>query len=129
MIQIPALEKLVSTGIFGILLVTTGLFDCLKYSWQAKKIRALQSAKGHSRKFINAALINDLVRFLYFICVNRDIYLMLVTVMALYCMLDMFWAIYIHYPYKQRGLNNFKRPNIILYTINSFLPNRIRRRL
>lgn len=129
MIELKALEGLLANGAFGVLLIITGLFDSLKYSWQAKKIRSLQSAKGHSRKFINAALVNDLVRFLYFVCVNRDVYLMLVTVMALYCMLDMFWAIYIYYPYKMRGMHNFKRPNIVLYTINSFLPNQIRRRL
>jgi len=126
---VESLQKFALSGFFGILLVITGIFDSLKYTWAAKKIRRVSSSKGHSRNFINVAMLNDLVRLLYFMFVDRDIYLICFSIIALYCMFDMFWAIYINYPYRMRGCPNFKRPNIVLYTINSFLPNKIRRRL
>jgi hypothetical protein len=126
---VASLQKFALSGFFGILLIITGIFDSLKYTWAAKKIRNVGSSKGHSRNFINVAITNDLVRLLYFIFVDRDVYLILVSIIALYCMFDMFFAIYINYPYRMRGCSNFKRPNILLYFINSILPNRIRRKL
>ena len=116
-------------GVLGFLLIITGILDSFKYHWEAKKIRSVGTARGHSRQFINVAIYHDLVRVLYLLTINRDLYLLLVSIIALYTMFDMFWAIYIHYPYRMRGCSNFKRPNIILYFLNSTLPNKIRKRL
>ena len=110
------------SNILGGLLVITGVFDALKYSWQAKKIRAVKSSKGHSRNFINAAIANDLVRIVY-LCFHWDWYLMISSIVAMYCMIDMWYAMYIYYPYRRRGLVNFKRPNFLVYFVNSLLPN------
>lgn len=116
-------------GVLGFLLIITGILDSFKYHWEAKKIRAVGTAKGHSRQFINVAIYHDVVRVIYLLTINRDWYLLLVSLIALYTMFDMFWAIYTRYPYKMRGCPNFKRPNIVLYFINSTLPNQIRKKL
>lgn len=46
------------------------------------------------------------------------------SLLALATSLELFWAIYLHYPYKYRNLLNFRRPNILKYIYNSFLPNK-----
>jgi len=114
--------------IFGWLLMLTGVLDALKYSLQARKIWKAQSSKNISRRFINWAIVNDVVRIGYGV-VLVDWYIILSSLLALVCMIDMFLAQYWWYPYRCRYLINFKRPNIFLYTINSILPNQIRKRL
>jgi hypothetical protein len=114
--------------ILGTILIITSLFDAWKYVWNAQAIRRIRTAKGHSRKFINAAIFNDLIKLAYGIVII-DWFIILSSILALVTMGYNFYTIYIFYPYKMRGCFNFKRPNIILYTINSWLPNRIRRRL
>jgi hypothetical protein len=114
--------------IFGALLVFTSIFDAIKYSLQAKKIRQLQSAKAMSRKFINFAIMNDIVKLIYGIIIY-DWYIIASSLLALICMFDLFYTIYYWYPYRHRGLANFKRPNIFIYFINSIIPNSIRKRL
>jgi hypothetical protein len=114
--------------IIGALLVFTSIFDAIKYSLQARKIWKYESAKSMSRKFINFAIINDIVKFIYGI-ILVDWYIIISSVLALICMFDLFYAIYRWYPYRHRGLSNFKRPNIFLYTMNSILPNTIRKHL
>jgi hypothetical protein len=114
--------------IFGALLVITGILDGYKYVVQGNKIRKNRSAKGMSRMFMNYALLQDWTKLVYSVLI-RDIYIFTISVVALGAMYFMWWEIYFWYPYRMRGCINFKRPNIILYTINSWLPNRIRRRL
>ena len=114
--------------IFGGALIFTSIFDAVKYSVQALKIQRAKSAKGMSRRFINWAMSNDIVKLVYG-CIIFDVYILLSSVLALVCMLHLWIVIYWYYPYKCRGLSHFKRPNVILYLINSLLPNRIRRRL
>lgn len=114
--------------IFGALLIFTSIFDAVKYSLQAHKIRKIKTAKAMSRKFINFALMNDIIKLLYGILIF-DWYIIISSVLALVCMIDLFYTIYLWYPYRMRGCSNFKRPNIFLYTINSILPNTIRKKL
>jgi len=114
--------------IFGALLIFTSIFDAIKYSLQARKIWKIQSAKAMSRKFINFAIMNDVVKLTYGIIIY-DCYIIVSSILALGCMFDLFYTIYLWYPYRHRGLLNFKRPNLLLYTWNSIQPNKIRRRL
>ena len=122
------INKNIILNITGILLTITGILDAIKYHWSASKIREKKSAQGHSRKFINAALANDLIRIIHCILLP-DWYLVLSSLLALIFMLEHWFTVYWFYPYRCRGLFGFKRPNIILYTINSILPNQIRRKL
>jgi len=113
---------------FGELLIITSIFDAFKYNLQARKIQKAKTARSMSRKFINFALINDFVKLGYGIIIH-DWFIICSSILALICMIDLWWQIYWWYPYRMRGCSNFKRPNIFLYTINSILPNRIRKRL
>jgi len=113
---------------FGGLLIITSIFDAFKYSLQARKIQKEKTARSISRKFINFALINDFIKLGYGIIIH-DWFIICSSILALICMIDLWWQIYWWYPYRMRGCSNFKRPNIFLYTINSILPNRIRKRL
>lgn len=118
----------------GIYVIISGFLDAYKYHWQSQTIRKMGTAKGHSRKFINAALHNDIVKLVYLfvsgITYRRfDWFLILTSIIACFYMIELFVTIYLYYPYRCRKLNNFKRPNIFVYTINSLLPNKIRKRL
>ena len=99
---------------FGGLLIVTSIFDAIKYSIQARKIQKEKSAKSMSRKFINFALVNDFVKLGYGIII-KDVFIILSSILALFCMIDLWIQIYKYYPYRMRGCSNFKRPNIFLY--------------
>jgi hypothetical protein len=114
--------------VFGGLLILTSIFDAIKYSLQARKIQKEKTAKSMSRKFINFALMNDFVKLGYGIII-QDLFIIFSSILALVCMIDLWWQIYWWYPYRYRNLLNFKRPNIILYIINSIVPNKIRKHL
>ena len=121
-------EKMNAKELFGLLLIGTSILDALKYSIQANKIKRERTAKSMSRKFINFAILNDLVKLGYGLTI-LDLYIISSSILALICMIQLFYTIYIFYPYRCRGLNGFKRPGILTYTINSALPNKLRKRL
>jgi len=112
----------------GIVLIFTGILDGWKYIWQAQGVIKARTAKGHSRKFLNAAIGNDLIKMLYAVCI-KDVFIFSTSVLALISMCYNYFIVYKYYPYRMRGCSNFKRPNIILFLINSALPNKIRKRL
>lgn len=114
--------------IFGGLLILTSILDAIKYSLQASKIRQTRTAKSQSRKFINFAILNDIVKLGYG-WVIADWFIIISSLLAIGCMIDLWYTTYLFYPYRRRGLIGFKRPNIFLYFINSLVPNKIRRRL
>jgi hypothetical protein len=120
--------------IVGFYLIWTGFWDAWKYHWQSNSIKKIGIAKGHSRKFINVALHNDHMRTIYLILVylvygRLDWFLLSSSLVAIFTMTELWFVIYLYYPYRMRGCPNFKRPNILLYVINSLQPNRIRKRL
>jgi hypothetical protein len=112
----------------GFLLIITSLFDAWKYIWNANAILKIGTSRGHSRKFILVAIGNDLIKMLYGMVI-LDIFIIVSSIFALGTMSYMFYIQYITYPYKKRGLKNFKRPNIILYILNAIIPNTIRKHL
>jgi hypothetical protein len=117
-------------NLFGVTFVLWGLLDAYKYMLEAYKIRQVKTAKGHSRKFINIAITNDMYRIVYFWFFNRDIYLLTSCAFALACMLYLWWVIYIYYPYVTYPRKVYvKRPNLMKYIWNSVLPNKYRPRL
>lgn len=116
-------------NIAGAILIFWGYFDGVKYHLQAKAVRKAKSARGNSRMFTNLAIGNDVYRLFYFFFIDRNFYVLLTSIIALIFMLELWYVQYKFYPYKYRGLSSFKRPNIILYIINSWLPNSIRKHL
>lgn len=121
-------ETEVLKEIFGILLVATGILDAGKYSLQAFKIQKVKSAKAQSRKFVLMAIGNDLIKTVYSIII-WDIFIFLSSILAMVCMFHLWWVVYLYYPYNHRGLNGFKRPNLLKFTWNACLPNSIREHL
>ena len=85
--------------ITGIALTITGVFDAIKYHWSASAIRKAKTAKGQSRKFINAAIINDAIRIIHVILLP-DWYLMISSLIAIIFMLEHYVMVYKYYPYK-----------------------------
>ena len=115
-------------NVIGSLLVVTSIFDALKYSIQAHKISKIRTAKAMSRRFINWSLMNNIVKLVYGFTIP-DSYIILSSILALICMLHLWFTIYIYYPYRMRGCVHFKRPNLLAYFINSVLPNSLRKKL
>ncbi|MDD5098586.1 MAG: hypothetical protein PHD31_02640 [Candidatus Pacebacteria bacterium] len=114
--------------IIGYLFILTSILDGLKYIWAANAVKKAGTAKGNSRKFLCAAIFNDIVKLIYG-CVIIDIFIISSSLFALFTMCYNFYIVYLFYPYKYRNLNNFKRPGIIIYIYNSLQPNKWRRRL
>jgi len=114
--------------IVGSVLVVTSIFDAIKYTLQANKIRHTKNAKSQSRKFINFAIVNDIVKFYYGVII-LDWFIIVSAILAIICMLDLWITTYRFYPYKMRGCLNFKKPSVFIYLVNSILPNKLRKRL
>lgn len=114
--------------IFGVLLVITGIFDAIKYSLQALKIKKKKSADTMSRKFVLMAIGNDLIKIIYSMLI-MDIYIFLSSILALVCMFHLWAMVYIYYPYRKRNCPCFKRPNLLLFTWNACIPNKWRKHL
>jgi hypothetical protein len=115
-------------SILGVLLIIFGVLDGWKYHIVANKVKLAKSSKTHSRMFTNITLGKDVVMVAY-LCFKPDAFLMIMTLLGFIFAIEYFWQIYRFYPFLKRGLNNFKRPNLIIYVINSLLPNSLRRRL
>ena len=115
-------------NIFGCLFLITSIFDGIKYHWNAAKIRSVNTSRGHSRQFINVAILNDIVRTAYGLSVH-DWYIVGSSLLALIFMSELFFTIYTYYPFKNRYRHNFKRPSFLTYFINSVLPNSITKKL
>ena len=118
----------VFTKAIGGALIISGIYDGYKYHWLAVAIRKAGTAKGQSRKFVNAALVKDIVIFLYMI-LKFDVYILLMTFVGFVFTIELLITIYYYYPYRLRNLNNFKRPSFLIYFINSCISNKIRKRL
>jgi hypothetical protein len=112
----------------GIVLVVASLFDAWKYIWNSQAIKKVKTAKAHSRKFMNAAIFQDLIKLVYSITI-MDFYIFISALLALVTMCICFYTIYQYYPYRMRGCQNFKRPNIFVYLLNSLIPNNLRKKL
>ena len=112
----------------GVVLIFTGILDGWKYIWQAQGIKRVGTAKGHSRKFLNAAICNDLIKMLYAISI-KDGFIFSTSVLALVSMCYNYYIVYKYYPYRMRGCSNFKRPNLWHYFLNSLQSDKLRKRL
>ncbi len=106
-----------------------GIWDAFKYKIMSNKMLKYKSSKEHSRTFLNGSIIYRILLWLYAWLVLDDWVIKWTCVIALLTLGEAWYTMYITYPYKGRGLNNFKRPSMLKYAINSLLPNRIRKRL
>ena len=106
-----------------------GVWDAFKYKIMSNKMARLKSSKAHSRTFLNGSIFYRILLWLYAWIVLEDWVIKWTCVIALLTLGEAWYIMYMTYPYKGRGLNNFKRPSMLKYAINSLLPNHIRKRL
>ena len=106
-----------------------GIWDAYKYKIMSNKMLKYKSSKQHSRTFLNGSIFYRILLWLYAWLVLKDWVIIWTSVIAIFTLVEAWHTLYVYYPYKGRGLNNFKRPSIWKYAINSLLPNRIRKRL
>lgn len=117
--------------IFGTLLIISGVWDGWKYRLQTNKVRKNCSSKNCSRMFCNLAILGDLFRLAYGIS-KVDWFLISTSIIALYFMVEYWWAIYMYYDYKtypRRQVRILSRPMLFTYIKNSFIPNKRRTQL
>lgn len=106
-----------------------GILDAYKYKYMADKIVRLKSSKGTSRKFLNISIVYRILLFLYSFYILNDWSIFWGCVIALFTLSEVYYYGYIHYPYKYRGLRNFRRPPLLKYIWNSIVPNKYAKRL
>lgn len=116
-------------SLLGYAVLIMGIWDAYKYKLMSNKMSKLKSAKEHSRTFLNGSIIFKFLFLLYAWLKLNDNIVMWTCAFALYTLVEAWHTMYIHYPYKRRGLKNFKRPSMWKYFINSLLPNQIRKKL
>lgn len=114
--------------VIGIGLILSGIWDGYKYHYLAVAIRKIGTAKGQSRKFVNAALTKDVIIFLYMI-LKFDLYILTMTFIGFIFTVELLITVYLLYPYKYRNLLHFRRPSFWIYLINSWESNKTRKRL
>ena len=110
-------------------LLIMSILDSYKYKLISNKISKLKSSKEHSRTFLNVSIGYRVLLLAYSFFVLKDWVLIWSCIIALYTLVEAFYTMFQHYPYKTRKLKNFKRPSLWKYTINSLIPNHIRKRL
>jgi hypothetical protein len=123
------LNNLHYLNLWGIGLIIARFYDGYKYYKQTQKIKKVGVAKGHSRDFGNIAIGVDGFMLLYFIYKNWDLYMIISTILMLLFVGNYWLTLYRFYPYRMRGCHNFKRPNLLVYFLNSIQLDKYRRRL
>lgn len=115
-------------NIIQFLLIWAGIADAYKY-WRLKqKIVRVKSSRSVSRMFSIIAIVCDIV-FVAYVLIIKDPFLIFVRGIALFTTVDLYYYVYLYYPFKTRKLNNFKRPSLWTFLLNSLEPNHIRKRL
>lgn len=115
--------------IFGIVVFMAGIADAWKQRFLTKKILRYKSAKGVSRLFINYGVTHKILLSIWAGFYLHDWVVTVASLLALWTSIELWWTTYLYYPYKYRGLANFKRPSVIKYLINSWTPNKFAERL
>lgn len=110
------------------LVLITGIMDAIKYRWGTQKIKRTKSAKNISRKFVFTAIMCDVFLIMYCTYIWEPV-LIVIRCISLYMMCELYWFVYKYYPYKMRKLDNFKRPTLLTFVVNTCQPNHIRKRL
>lgn len=118
-----------NAGFWGWGIIIARFYDGYKYRISSRKIRKLKSAKGHSRDFGNMALGVDIFVLGYFIWKNFDPYMILSCILCILFVIEYWLTLYWYYPYRMRGCINFKKPNLLVYFLNSLQFDKYRKRL
>ncbi len=112
-----------------IAVLITGFMDAYKYKMMAQKVSRLKASGQISRAFLLWSIINRVILLLYVWLLLGDKILITTCVIALYTMAEAFYYVYIHYPYRNRGLNNFKKPSVYAFIKDIYFPNKYGKKL
>lgn len=115
--------------IFSWMVLVASIFDSYKYKFLSYKISKLKSSGEISRKFINISILYRILLLIYSYFILHDWVITWSCIIALYTLFETFYFVYTYYPYRQRGLKNFRKPSLLKYIWNSILPNSIRQKL
>jgi len=115
-------------NIVQFLVLVAGIADAYKYSRLQQKIVRTQSSRDVSRMFSMIAIICDII-FVAYTLMIKDPFLIFVRSVALYTTVNLYFFIYLYYPFKMRKLDNFKRPSLWVFILNTLEPNGRRKRL
>jgi len=74
------------------------------------------------------AIVCDVI-FVAYTLMIKDPFLVFVRGIALFTTLDLYYHIYLFYPFKTRKLRGFKRPSLWAFILNTLEPNGSRKRL
>lgn len=107
----------------------TGIFDGYKYRLQAIKVCRLKSSREISRMSLMYAIFHRIPLLLYVWLVLNDKILIIISCMALYLMIEALYHVYAYYPYRGRGLKNFKRPPMWAFVKDIFIKPKYGKRL
>lgn len=107
----------------------TGIFDAYKYRLQAIKVCRLKSSREISRMSLMYAIFHRIPLLVYVWLILNDKILIIISCMALYLMLEAFYYVYNFYPYRNRGLKNFKKPSMWIFLKDIFSKNKYGKRL
>ena len=112
-----------------LLVLVFGFMDAYKYKLMTQKVGRLKASGQIPRKFLVWSIANRIVLLLYVWLELNDIILITTSVIALYTMLEAFYYVYEYYPYRCKGLKNFKKPSIWKFTKDIFSNNKHGKRL
>lgn len=115
-------------NIVQFLVLVAGVADAYKYSRLRQKITRTKSSRDVSRMFSLIAIICDII-FVTYTLMIRDPFLIFVRGIALFTTLDLYYHIYLYYPFKTRKLKGFRRPSLWAFILNTLEPNNIRKRM
>jgi len=102
----------------------TGILDSYKYKLQAQKIARLKTSGQISRASLVYSFLHKVPLLLYVWLAFNDTILTITCSIAIYTMLEAFYYTYMYYPYRNRGLKNFKKPTLFKFTKDIFFPNK-----
>ena len=121
-------DNLFYKNIIQFLVLIAGIADAYKYSRLRQKIVKTKSSRDVSRMFALIAIICDVI-FVAYTLIIKDPFLIFVRGVALYTTIDLYFHIYLYYPFKTRKLKGFKRPSLWAFILNTLEPNGSRKRL
>lgn len=114
---------------FRYIVLILGILDSWKYHFLAQKMARYKSSRDVSRKFTNISILYRVVLFIYAYFLLNDWVISISCIIALFTLAEAMYYGYMYYPYKKRGLKNFKRPPFLTYLWTSIVPNKFSKRL
>lgn len=123
------LIQAIAIKVLKAIVLVTGFMDSYKYKLQAQKVCKLKSSGQISRLALLYAIMHRVPLMLYVSLVLKDTILIIISFIALYTITEALYYTYIYYPYRNRGLKNFKRPSFYKFVKHTIEPYKHGKRL